>query len=111
MSVCHTPELLLDMQASNDDNVSFGQWLLRTVNDPSLHGVIDLSQFSVLRTRSSCSLTAEELGQLKLALQSNSNVRVLRLHMSVNDFGPEGARALSEPLGKLTALQQLDLAG
>ena len=29
--------------------------------------------------------------------------------VSVNDFGPEGARALSEPLGKLTALQQLDL--
>jgi hypothetical protein len=31
--------------------------------------------------------------------------------MSGNGFGPEGARALSEPLGKLTALQQLDLSG
>jgi hypothetical protein len=31
--------------------------------------------------------------------------------MSGNWFGPEGARALSEPLGKLTALQQLHLEG
>jgi hypothetical protein len=31
--------------------------------------------------------------------------------MSDNDFGPEGAQALSEPLGKLTALQQLELGG
>ena len=30
--------------------------------------------------------------------------------VSVNLFGPEGARALSEPLGKLTALQQLHLS-
>ena len=30
--------------------------------------------------------------------------------VSGNDFGPDGARALSEPLGKLTALQQLDLS-
>jgi hypothetical protein len=29
--------------------------------------------------------------------------------VSENRFGPEGARALSEPLGKLTALQQLNL--
>ena len=29
--------------------------------------------------------------------------------MSDNDFGPDGARVLSEPLGKLTALQQLNL--
>ncbi len=29
--------------------------------------------------------------------------------MSDNDLGPEGARALSESLGKLTALQQLNL--
>ena len=103
------------MQASNDDDVSFGQWLLRTVNDPSLHGVIDLSQCSVLWTRFICSLTAEELGQLKLALQSNSNVRVLKLcppitaivrtfRMSLN---VDGIREIAEPLGKLTALQQL----
>ncbi len=31
--------------------------------------------------------------------------------MSGNFFGPDGARVLSEPLGKLTALQQLDLSG
>jgi hypothetical protein len=31
--------------------------------------------------------------------------------MAGNDFGPEGARVLSEPLGKLTALQHLDLRG
>jgi hypothetical protein len=31
--------------------------------------------------------------------------------VSDNRFGPEGARALSEPLGKLTALQQLILSG
>jgi hypothetical protein len=31
--------------------------------------------------------------------------------VSGNEFGPEGARALSEPLGKLTALQQLGLGG
>ena len=29
--------------------------------------------------------------------------------MSVNGFGPEGAQALSEPLGKLTALRELHL--
>ncbi len=31
--------------------------------------------------------------------------------MAANGFGPEGARVLSEPLGKLTALQQLHLEG
>ena len=31
--------------------------------------------------------------------------------MAGNRFGPEGARVLSEPLGKLTALQRLDLGG
>jgi hypothetical protein len=31
--------------------------------------------------------------------------------VSGNGFGPEGARALSEPLGELTALQQLHLQG
>ena len=31
--------------------------------------------------------------------------------MAVNGFGPEGARVLSEPLSKLTALQQLNLGG
>ena len=31
--------------------------------------------------------------------------------MAENGFGPEGARVLSEPLGKLTALQQLNLEG
>ncbi len=31
--------------------------------------------------------------------------------MSGNEFGLEGARVLSEWLGKLTALQQLDLGG
>ncbi len=116
--MCHTPEPLLDMQASNND-VSFGQWLLRTVNDPSLPGVIDLSQCSVLLTRSSFLLTAEERGKLKLALQSNSNVRVLKLcppitaivrtfRMSLN---VDGIREIAEPLGKLTALQQLNLRG
>ncbi len=30
--------------------------------------------------------------------------------MSGNDLGPEGARALSEPLGKLTALQILSFS-
>ena len=114
--MCHTPEPLLDMQASNDD-VSFGQWLLRTVNDPSLPGVIDLSQCSVLFTRSSCLLTAEERGQLKLALQSNSNVRVLKLCPPIPAntltsrmlLNVDGIREIAEPLGKLTALQQLNL--
>ena len=116
--MCHTPEPLLDMQASNDD-VSFGQWLLRTVNDPSLPGVIDLSQCSVLFTRSSCLLTAEERGQLKLALQSNSNVRVLKLCPPIPEYSlssrmlldVDGIREIAEPLGKLTALQQLNLGG
>ena len=117
--MCHTPEPLLDMQASNDD-VSFGQWLFRTVNDPSLPGVIDLSQCSVLFTRSSCLLTAEERGQLKLALQSNSNVRVLKLSPMIPEFlipsgmlllDVDGIREIAEPLGKLTALQQLNLGG
>ena len=116
--MCHTPEPLLDMQASND-GVSFGQWLIRTVNDPSLPGVIDLSQCSVLFTRSSCLLTAEERGQLKLALQSNSNVRVLKLCPPIPAntltsrmlLNVDGIREIAEPLGKLTALQHLDLVG
>ena len=106
------------MQASNDD-VSFGQWLFRTVNEPSLPGVIDLSQCSVLFTRSSCLLTAEERGQLKLALQSNSNVRVLKLCPPIPEYllssrmllDVDGIREIAEPLGKLTALQQLNLGG
>jgi hypothetical protein len=106
---------LLEMQSSNDD-VSFGQWLLRALNDPSLPGVIDLSKCSVLWTRSSCSLTAEELGQLKLALQSNSNVRVLKLQTAEDHFADrllnlDGISEIAEPLGKLTALQQLHLSG
>jgi hypothetical protein len=110
----YTPVPLLDMQALSTD-VSFEQWLLRALNDPSLPGVIDLSQCTILWTRSSCSLTAEELRQLKLALQSNSNVRVLKLH-NVNPFGNallnvDGISEIAEPLGKLTALQQLDLGG
>ncbi len=31
--------------------------------------------------------------------------------LAVNDIGAEGAGRLAEPLGKLTALQRLDLAG
>ena len=31
--------------------------------------------------------------------------------ISGDNFGPEGAQFLSEPLGKLTALQQLHLQG
>ena len=108
-----TPVPLLEMQASNDD-VSFGQWLLRALNDPSLPGVIDLSKCSVLWTRGSCSLTAEELGQLKLALRSNSNVRVLKLqtvdHFGVRLLNLDGIKEIAEPLGKLTALQRLDLS-
>ena len=98
------------MQASSDD-VSFEQWLLRALNDPSLPGVIDLSQCTVLTSWSSPSLTAEERGQLKLALQSHSNVSVLKIdageHRSF--LNVDGLNEIVEPLGKLTALQQLDL--
>jgi hypothetical protein len=31
--------------------------------------------------------------------------------LAANDIGAEGAGRLAEPLGKLTALQELDLAG
>ena len=101
------------MQASSDD-VSFEQWLLCALNDPSLPGVIDLSQCTVLRTRRSCLLTAEELRQLKVALQTNSNLRVLKLNgKSFSEFSLNvgGLNEIAEPLGKLTALQQLHLFG
>ncbi len=108
------------MQASSDD-VSFEQWLLRALNDPSLPGVIDLSQCTVLRTRRSNLLTAEELGQLKLALQTNSNLMVLKLNGKPYDGKPydelldrslnvDGLKKIVDTFGKLTALQQLHLA-
>ena len=100
------------MQASSDD-VSFEQWLLCALNDPSLPGVIDLSQCTVLRTRRRCLLTGEELMQLKLALQTNSNLRVLKINgESYGDrsLNIDGLNEIAEPLGKLTALQQLHLS-
>jgi hypothetical protein len=99
------------MQALSND-VSFEQWLLRTLNDPSLPGVIDLSQCTVLWTRSSCTLTAEELRQLKLSLQSNPNLRILKLCATTfrSLLTEDGLNEIAEPLGKLTALQQLHLA-
>ncbi len=100
------------MQASSDD-VSFEQWLLRALNDPSLPGVIDLSQCTVLRTRHKCLLTGEELGQLKLALQTNSNLRVLKINgKSDTDWSLniDGLNEIADTLGKLTALQQLHLS-
>jgi hypothetical protein len=99
------------MQASSDD-VSFEQWLLCALNDPSLPGVIDISQCTVLRTRRSCLLTAEELRQLKVALQTNSNLRVLKLNgksFSECSLNVDGLNEIAKPLGKLTALQQLHL--
>ncbi len=98
------------MQASSDD-VSFEQWLLRALNDPSLPGVIDLSQCTVVTSRSRPFLSAEERGQLKLALQSHSNVRVLKLTTDQYDplFNVNGLSEIAEPLGKLTALQHLHL--
>jgi hypothetical protein len=90
---------------------SFEQWLLRALNNPSLPGVIDMSPFM------GYSLTAEEVRQLKLALQSNSNVRVLKLCAKFSRYDrrslikADGLSQIAEPLGKLTALQQLDLYG
>jgi hypothetical protein len=101
------------MQASSDD-VSFEQWLLRALNDPSLPGVIDLRQCTVLRTRPSCLLTAEELRQLKLALQTNSKLTVLKLDgRNYHDVSltEDGLKEIVDTIGKLTALQQLDLGG
>ncbi len=107
-----TPVPLLDMQASSNE-VSFEQWLLRALRDPSLPGVIDLSPCTVLSTRSSFLLTAEEVMQLKLALQTNSNLRVLKIiGRSYNNWlNINGLNEIAEPLGKLTALQQLHLSG
>ena len=101
------------MQASSDD-VSFEQWLLCALNDPSLPGVIDISQCTVLRTRHRCLLTAEELRQLKMALRTNSNLRVLKLNgksFSECSLNVDGLNEIAKPLGKLTALQQLHLYG
>ncbi len=36
---------------------------------------------------------------------------LFHMRVSDSDFGPEGAVALSEPLGRLAALQYLDLGG
>ncbi len=54
-------------------------------------------------------LTLEEFGLLVVKLQSSQNVKVLSL--AENGLGAEGAGRLAEPLGKLTALQKLDLSG
>ncbi len=107
----NSPRQLLDMQASSDD-VSFEQWLLPALHDPSLPGVIDLNQCTVLRTRPSCLLTAEELRQLKLTLQTNSNMRVLKINGIPYDnwsLNIDGLKEIADTLGKLTALQQLDV--
>jgi hypothetical protein len=105
---------LLDMQASIDD-VSFEQWLLRALNDPSVPGVIDLSQCTVIRTGRRALLTAEELRQLKLALQTKSNLAVLKLNgreRSYNDASLyiNGLKEIVDTIGNLTALLQLDLS-
>ena len=109
------------MQASNDD-VSFEQWLLRILSDPSSPGTIDLAQCAVLGRRSPSLLTSDELMMLKFALQSNwsrFNLRVLKLcsfdsRGMVDSFSTvtaEGLSFLTETLGTLTALQHLDLSG
>jgi hypothetical protein len=106
------------MQVPSND-VSFEQWLLRAataLSDSSLPGVLDLSQCSVLITRPRCSLTAEEVRQLKLALQSNSNLKVLKICVTTSRWDADfillninGLNEIAETLGKLTALQQLHL--
>jgi hypothetical protein len=121
----YTPGPLLDMQASSND-LSFEQWLLRALSDPILPGVIviDLGQCFVRTTRSSALLTAEEVRQLKLALQLNSNLKVLKLHDppsygEVRSFAlghgslldTDKLNEIAEPICKLTALQQLYLGG
>ena len=99
------------MQPSHDD-VTFEQWLFRALNDPSLPGVLDFSKCTVLRTRSSFLLTAEELRQLKLAMQSNSEIRVLKLCTATTGqrlLNVVGLSEIAEPLSNLTALRHLHL--
>ncbi len=116
----YTTVPLLDIQSMSGGvpmDESFEQWLIRALNDPTLPGVLDLSQCAVLRTRSSSMtgiLTAEELRQLKLALQSNSNIRFLKICVNDSEMGPVlfGVDIeIAETLGKMTALQQLNLGG
>jgi hypothetical protein len=54
------------------------------------------------------------MGGVALRLRERDIAWCLALSLtrvSGNGFGTEGARALSAPLGQLTALQQLDLGG
>jgi hypothetical protein len=54
------------------------------------------------------------MGGVALRLRERDIAWCLALSLtrvSGNGFGLEGARALSAPLGQLTALQQLDLGG
>ncbi len=83
---------------------------LSSISDP-VDDVIDVGKWGddFAERAGFKALTSDELGLLLVKLHSSQNVKVLNL--SGNEIGAEGARRLAEPLGKLTALQELNLSG
>ncbi len=85
---------------------------LPSISDPeAVDDVIDEGKWNDDGTKKKGfkALTLEEFGLLVVKLHSSQNVKVLNL--AGNGIGAEGAGRLAEPIGKLTALQKLDLRG
>jgi hypothetical protein len=113
---------------------SLEQWLRRVISDPIRPGVVDLSErpqardgrpVGVLarvgrRTRpvfgrsyrhSGSGMSLEEIVQLRLALQSNRSVKVLKIPFDNSSRSKllDGLRQLAGALGELTALEHLTI--
>ncbi len=86
---------------------------LSSISDPeAVDDVIDVGRWNddgIAEREGFKALTLEEFGLLVVKLHSSRNVKVLNL--AGNKIGAEGAGRLAEPLGKLTALQKLNLGG
>ena len=85
---------------------------LSSISDPeAVDDVFDVGEWNDDGTARAGfkALTLEEFGLLAVKLHSSRNVKVL--YLAGNKIGAEGAGRLAEPLGKLTALQKLDLSG
>jgi hypothetical protein len=106
----------------------FQQWLRRVINDPIRPGVVDLSEFPALkcygvgrpeparhgrpaRNGRSPGLSLEELMQLRLALQSNRGVKMLKIPFDASSMSTllDGLRQLAGTLGELTVLEHLTI--
>ncbi len=83
------------------------QRLQFVLHDPLLPHVINLGRDGGDQLPGHVKMTAEEVQQLALRLQSQPHVTDLQLWG--HEFGPEGMRLLAGPIAMQTSLQILDL--